>query len=66
MNRDRADLVIGVIIALLVGFGFVAPTAGAVLAFVGVSRPVAVLLGVLAGVAVFFYVLATAKQVRRW
>lgn len=61
---DPQSLAIRLVLGAIVGFGFVTSSLGATLRYAGVSRPVAVAAGVLAGFAVFALIVLKAERVR--
>ena len=63
--ENATSLAIRVVLGAIVGFGFVTSSLGATLRYVGVSRPVAVLVGVLAGLAVFVLIVVKSERVRQ-
>ena len=61
---DAESLVIRLILGLIVGLGFVASSVWGILQYVGLSRPVAMLIGVVVGFAVFVLVVLKTERVR--
>lgn len=60
---DTRSLAIQMALGALIGFGFVTSSLGATLQYAGFTRPVALLVGVLAGFAVFLLVVLKAEDV---
>jgi len=65
METDATSLAIRAVLGAIVGFGFVTSSLGATLQYAGVPRPVAVLAGVLAGLAVFVLIVLKSERVRQ-
>lgn len=61
---DAQSLAIRVLLGAFVGFGFVTSSVGAALQYAGVGRPLALLVGVLAGLAVFVLIALRTERVR--
>lgn len=61
---DTQSLAIRILLGALVGFGFVTSSLGATLQYLGVGRPLAVLVGVLAGLVVFVLIVVKSERVR--
>ena len=61
---DGQSLAIRVLLGAFVGFGFVTSSLGATLQYLGVGRPLALLAGVLAGLAVFLLIVLKSERVR--
>jgi hypothetical protein len=61
---DTQSLAIRVLLGVFIGFGFVTSSLGATLRYLGVSRPLAVLVGGAAGLAVFLLIVFRSERVR--
>lgn len=61
---DVESLAIQIALGAFVGFGFVTSSVGATLQYAGLGRPAALLIGVLAGLAVFLLIVFRAERVR--